>query len=100
MSTFEAQRAPLRAQPRQRGAREIGAAVRWLVWGMGPWGDREESLPVMVGRIGVMVGAWILRVRYLRARARRRAECKHEQNVNLLAYENSGPHNSKIALNT
>ena len=54
MSEFAARRAPRRARSRQRVAREVGAAVRWLVWGLGPWGGLEEPLPVMVGRVGVV----------------------------------------------
>ena len=48
---FAARRAAQRATPRHRVAREVGAAVRWLVWEFGPWGGQEEPLPVMVERV-------------------------------------------------
>ena len=80
---FAAQRAPQRALPRQCVAMEVEAVVRWLVWGFGSWDGLEKLLLIIVGRVGVIVRAWILCF-CLCARARRRADFLHRQTLYVL----------------
>ena len=49
---------------------EVGAAIRWLVGGLGPWGGREVPLLVMVGRVDVVVDGSSVDFEWGSARAR------------------------------